>query len=772
MPVTITPIGSATGVPSSIAAQLSYGVTTPTGTNTTVVPIYVYDANPDDCTVPPPQPPTNNICLSCGGSGGGGGGGGGGGTVTIPSQPGVSPPSVEVQIKLKIEQSAVIARDGFKATLELTDNAGATVSNVTANITVYDASNNVANSLFGIPAPAVAGSLNAVDGTGVLAAGASGTAAWTIVPTLNAAPTNTTAYTVGGYFSYVLNGEPVTVPLFPVAIQVLPVPVLAVDCFLQHDVYGDDPFTPQIEPSIPFALGIRVKNTGYGSANDFTITSGQPQIIENQNDLLIAFQLISSQAATTPSPSPSFTLDFGDLGPLATASGLWYLTSTLEGQFIDFSATYMHLDSFGNTNTSIISRVTTHQMNHVVRITEPMDDGQPDFLVNDSTNLDALPDIVYSSDGTTAPVTSSTAGVAVGAPSSGNLSITLTVPPTTGYGYFEVVDPGNGNYPIASVTRSDGINLLVGPNVWQTPERIHMVPSQPNNLIHIFDADSTGSYTITYSPPPAPAKLATPLSLVSSENPSGYKDAVSFSAETATTATGNVLFLTNGVVFDTETLAGTGIATSMPLATLPRGTNTITAAYAGDSNYVGSTNTLDQVVTNHPPVAGVYTLSRTPGTKLHILWSAVSSVWSDPDGDALSVAWVSLVSTNGITVQTNSQQVLYSNPANVGDQFAYAITDGYGGSATNVINISVNPFTTVSTGRSTAAPSVRNGSTTVSFYGIIGFTYEIQRTIDLVNWVNISTNTVGPGGIITFTDTFSDLSGPPASAYYRLAWHP
>ena len=44
-------------------------------------------------------------------------------------------------------------------------------------------------------------------------------------------------------------------------------------------------------------------------------------------------------------------------------------------------------------------------------------------------------------------------------------------------------------------------NLLVGPNVWQTPARIHMVPAKPNNLVHIFDYNSTGSYTITYGLP-------------------------------------------------------------------------------------------------------------------------------------------------------------------------------------------------------------------------------------------------------------------------------
>ena len=178
------------------------------------------------------------------------------------------------------------------------------------------------------------------------------------------------------------------------------------------------------------------------------------------------------------------------------------MTSTLEGQFISFAASYKHTDDFGNTNTSLISSVAIHELNHVVRITQPTDDGLPDFLVNDTTNVDALPGIVYSSDGSTHPVTSVTSGVTAGVPSGSNSNITLTVSVPAGWVYLEVVDPGADNYPISAVKRSDGENLLVGPNVWQTPARIHMVPAKPNNLIHIFDYNSTGSYTITYGLPP------------------------------------------------------------------------------------------------------------------------------------------------------------------------------------------------------------------------------------------------------------------------------
>lgn len=548
VPVTILRTGSANNVQNQIAAQLAYHVTGATNRLDVTLPIYVFDANPLDCQPQAPTPtylpvpllPGNNAIVAVTNSGTGeiivssGPSSGGSGPVpgvvagpSLPSLPGIffpsynfpTPQGILVQVKLRIEQSAVIARDAFKATLTLDNNSGSVVSNLAVNIMVYDASNNPANTFFGIPAPTLSG-LNAVDGTGRMPLGASGQGVWTIVPATNAAPLAPTPYSIGGSYSFTLNGELITVPIVPVPITVLPTPILSIDYFLQHDVYSDDPFTPQTEPSIPFSLGILVKNVGHGNANDFTITSSQPKIVENLSDLLIMFQIISSQVGSSNVPSPSLTMDLGNIKPASTTEGLWDMTSTLEGQFVAFTASYQHVDDFNNTNVSLISGVNTHELNHVVRITSPADDGLPDFLVNDSTNVDAPPGIVYSSDGTTYPVTSLGISntVTLGAPSGTNPNVNLTVSGTVpaGWVYLQVVDPGAGNYPVASVRRSDGSNLLVGPNVWQTPMRVHMVPPQNNNLIHLFDYNSTGSYTITYGlPVVAPAAVtAAPVNVV------------------------------------------------------------------------------------------------------------------------------------------------------------------------------------------------------------------------------------------------------------------
>lgn len=812
VPVTFTRIGTSTQASNSITAQVLYGVATPNTTNYALVPVFVFDANPASCAPEnPTPPPVVTVCPTCGSGGGGfagigsgasGGAGSGGGlniynnggngsggspqnpiTPPLPTYPLQTPSSVQVQVKLQIDQSAIISRSAFKATLGLTDNAGAAISNLSASITVYDASNNVANSLFGIPAPVLTG-VNAVDGTGTLSVGAAGSVGWTIIPATNAAPTAPTAYTVGGSFSYVLNGEPVTVPLYPVPITVLPTPIINVDYFLQHDVFADDPFTPQIEPSVPFPLGMLVKNIGYGDAYDFTITSAQPQIVENQNDLFIAFKLIGSEEGTNQSISPSFTLDFGLLGPQSTADGLWYMTSTLEGQFISFAANYHHVDDFGNTNTSVIDSVRIHEMNHVVRITQPADDGLPDFLVNDTTNVDALPEVVYSSDGTTNLVTSVTNGLAVGVPSGTSSTITVTVPPTSGWGYFEIIDPGNDSYPIVSVTRSDGVQLLVGPNVWQTPERLHMIPPKYHNLIHIFDYNSPGTYTITYGPQNGLANAYTPLALVSSENPAGFKDAVRFSAALPSDASGSIVFLTNGVSWATNALFQ-GIATSPVITDLPPGTNVIAVLYPGDTNYLAATNTLTEVVTNHFPLAASMVVPRTPGLTVKVSLADLATNWSDADGYPVKLVSISSTTTNGqkvyflnLTSQpdgsytiTNTAYLGYVNKAKVNDQISYAISDGQGDTNTGLINlvVSLSPLF----GQITGLVNPGGHATTLNFLGYPSYNYSVQRSTNLTTWVNIWTTNAPPAGPFKYTDTYPDLGGvPPSAAYYRLSWNP
>ena len=176
---------------------------------------------------------------------------------------------------------------------------------------------------------------------------------------------------------------------------------------------------------------------------------------------------------------------------------------------------------------------------------------------------------------------------------------------------------------------------------------------------------------------------------------------------------------------------------------------------------------------NNLPVAAVTNISRTAGLNLLIAFSSLTNNWSDVDGDPVTLSGINLVTTNDVTVRTNSVLILYSNTRNVNDQITYAIHDGQGETGSGVINITVTPFVT---GQSTGPLTVSGGTVSATFYGIPSFTYEVQRSTNLVlgtGWVNISTNTVGSSGKFNVTDQFPDLGGIiPSSAYYRLGWHP
>jgi fibronectin type 3 domain-containing protein len=297
---------------------------------------------------------------------------------------------------------------------------------------------------------------------------------------------------------------------------------------------------------------------------------------------------------------------------------------------------------------------------------------------------------------------------------------------------------------------------------------------------------SANSAEVSAQTGPAP----TLLSLASSENPSGYKDSIDFTANVLTNATllgnatGTIQFLTNNILFDTESVSS-GSTTSVSTILLPRGTTLVTAIYSGFGSYAGSTNSFNQIVTNHPPAATVMLVGRTSGENVEFVLSDLASNWTDADGDTVKLTAINPTTTNGVTltlintttnndgsyVITNNAFIGYTNNLNVNDQLSYAISDGAGGTNTGIVNIVVNPFVA---GTQITAPTIVGGSANLNFFGIPGYNYITQRATNLAPaiWMNISTNTPATNGMFNVTDNFSDLGATPASAYYRLIWTP
>lgn len=275
------------------------------------------------------------------------------------------------------------------------------------------------------------------------------------------------------------------------------------------------------------------------------------------------------------------------------------------------------------------------------------------------------------------------------------------------------------------------------------------------------------------------------LSLSSSLNPAGYLASLTFSASVNTNATGTVVFSSATGAFSTNTFVN-GAATSRALSTLPRGTNLVTAAYSGDANYSSSTAMLYQVITNHPPVAVPMSVEVTSELPAEILVSDIATNWSDVDGDSVALTAIYFTSTNGVTMTpinltTNGGGAYaisgrsflgYTSSALGADQISYTISDGQGGSTTGYINLTLK---NAAPGTSSITSIVGGVPTTVTAYGVTGFTYITQRSTDLNTgvWVNVATNTAATNGVIIANDPFSDQGGTqPASVFYRLLWEP
>ncbi|MFM7076357.1 MAG: hypothetical protein ACKO3G_09865, partial [Planctomycetaceae bacterium] len=517
--------------------------------------------------------------------------------------PAVTADPVPAQVRVRLDQTATLTRSAFTGSLEI-DNGhqSGALTGLRVSLDFRDAAGNSVNDRFFVQTPRLSG-LDAVDGTGTLAAGASGLASYTIIPRKTAAPTAPVVYTVGGSLRFVDpdSGAEVVLPLLGATITVHPDPSLELDYFWQRDVYGDDPFTEAVEPSEPFAVGLLVTNAGRGAANDFVITSAQPRIVENEKGLLIDYAIIGTQVGTNP-VTPSLTVDFGDIGAGETVVGQWLMESSLQGKFVDFMASFAHSDDLGGASTSLIDTVRIHELIRAVRVAHPTDDGRPDFLANDVPDADHLPDTLWFGTGGHADVGIAEGVVAAAPAAPGSMSVTVTATMPSGWGYLRVADPGAG-YRVAGVLRSDGRALPTG-SYWQTDRSFPASGSSAvrEHLLHILDENGTGEYTVSFILDDDVAPAVIDVVDVAPDPHGGGLDAfdVVFSEpiDPATFTAADILLtrdaganLLSGPVTITQLSGATYRVSGLAALTGPAGVYTITVAGSGISDFGGNAGT-------------------------------------------------------------------------------------------------------------------------------------------------------------------------------------
>jgi hypothetical protein len=203
-------------------------------------------------------------------------------------------------------------------------------------------------------------------------------------------------------------------------------------------------------------------------------------------------------------------------------------------------------------------------------------------------------------------------------------------------------------------------------------------------------------------------------------------------------------------------------------------------AYNAYGTYLSSAATLTVLL---PPVAAPMTAYRTAGLPLMIALSDMATNWSDAYSYPVSLTGINLTTTNlqtllllnvstnnGAFVITNIAFVGYTNGPNVNDQYSYSISDGNGGTNIGYVNIVIVNSVT---GTNSIALIVPGNPTFLTAYGIPYYTYVLQRATNMASpvWINVSTNTAATNGVISASDSFSDLSGNrPVTSYYRLSW--
>ncbi|MBW2680983.1 MAG: calcium-binding protein [Deltaproteobacteria bacterium] len=409
--------------------------------------------------------------------------------------------TVCAQVKIEIRQELTLERQGFDAHMRINNGLShITLQDVDVDVSFTDeegnsvlASSDPANTdaLFYIRVDSM-DNIENIEGSGTVDPSSASDIHWLIIPAPGSSNglKSGTLYYVGATLTYTIGGEENVTEVSPDYIYVKPMPELALDYFIPTDVYGDDAFSTEIEPPIPFSLGVRVKNNGLGVARNLKIDSAQPKIIENEQGLLIGFSIQGSEVDGQPA-TDSLLVNFGDIDPNTSGMARWIMTCTLSGQFVEFTAEFSHSDELGGELTSLLEGVNTHFLVRDALVDLPGRDSIRDLLAIDGDVYR-----VYESDSADTVVLDQSASSTLQFEGQNGSQIyyTLSTPITAGFLYVKLSDPYSGQKMIAEAHRSDG-KLIKSENVWLSKSRNGQ---NWNYFINLFDANTTGAYTIKF----------------------------------------------------------------------------------------------------------------------------------------------------------------------------------------------------------------------------------------------------------------------------------
>jgi hypothetical protein len=407
--------------------------------------------------------------------------------------------SLCARVQIAIQQEVALERQAFDASMIITNGLlDQDLTDVTVDVLFTDeerqpvpASSDPTdeNAMFFIRVDTMDG-IDSLDGSGTVPQDSRAEIHWLIIPAPGASDgvPDGTLYYVGATLRYAVGGREETIDVSPDYIFVKPMPELAIDYFLPRQVYGDDAFTVEIEPAVPFSLGARVCNQGGGDALGVTIESAQPEIVDNEQGLLIGFDLLGATVNGSPRTA-GLTVNFGDIAAGECAAARWIMQCTISGRFEEFSADFSHADELGGRLTSLIRDVSTHTLVHDVRVDLPGRDGVRDFLARDG---DALR--LYESNGVDTDVVDRSGAAALNVVRDRDaVTVVLVIPATGGAAFCSVADPFDGERVVGRAVRSDA-RILPAENVWLHRERDEA--KKWVHMLRLFDVNTPGRYEI------------------------------------------------------------------------------------------------------------------------------------------------------------------------------------------------------------------------------------------------------------------------------------
>jgi beta propeller repeat protein len=384
------------------------------------------------------------------------------------------------KVKIEISQELTLERIAFDAKMVITNNMPEKdITGLEVDISILNTSGGDAGSMFYIALPTLR-NITGVDGNGVVSATEQAEIHWLIIPSPGAGGMDSagTQYWVGATLKYDVDGNQEVVNVNPDVITVRPEAQLVLDYFIPYKVLGDNPFTPEVEPPVPFPLAVRVLNDGYGSARALAIESAKPRITENEQGLLIDFQLLGA-SVNDSYVEPSLTVDIGDLPSNEVATAFWEMQSTLSGKFIDFEVNFTHDPGLGGELTSLIRETNSYYFTHFVKVNLADRDARLDILADTDGDVDRLPDTIYESEvpgneksleNSKTPVEAVDILSVSGRPTPEYPEVEIEVSQAgSGWIFARLLDPSDGLLDLLGVKRSDGV-LMDTNNFWATQE--------------------------------------------------------------------------------------------------------------------------------------------------------------------------------------------------------------------------------------------------------------------------------------------------------------